>query len=93
MTSVNTYPGLPSYLSGSDPIIDELEQEQESASVDTSAALNTVVKFTDGAHSSFADPTNVPAVHTEMNSILYSFINSAGQDIDITNTTVIQTAP
>ena len=94
VTSVKTYPSLPSYLSGSDPLITALDQTQVSTSQDTSAALNAVVKYTEGEHSSFAgSDAATKGVFAEMMVQLISFISSAGQDVTVTNTAVVQTAP
>jgi pimeloyl-ACP methyl ester carboxylesterase len=82
-------------LSGTEPLLKLMGAKSISDYDYTIPALvtletnNTVTRFTDGTHSSFLLP-DVPSVTREMQSQMASFIQSKGQEINITNDRIIE---
>jgi pimeloyl-ACP methyl ester carboxylesterase len=84
----NFVPGAP--LSGTDPLIAALGLSTLTQTTQA-PSIRGVVRFTQGAHGSLLDPTSSPAVTVEMQTEMASMIASGGQEVLISDSSVIRT--
>lgn len=81
---------IPAPLAGTEPVLTLMGLTQ----VDTDQAgpnLRHSVKFTAGEHSSLLDPTPDPAVTTELQTQMATYLLTDGAVLDITDMSIIQT--
>ncbi len=85
----NRVTGAP--LSGTEPLIAALGLPTITASTQAATGVRGAVRFTAGDHGSLLSPTASAAATVEMQGQMASLIVSAGQAVQVTNTSVIRT--
>jgi len=91
---------LPAPLAGTEPLITAMGLTAVDQTQDTSASLKSVVRFTQGQHTSFAgaeydgdgNASASTVVFPEMMTQVGSFFNSDGQDLTVTNSNIVKAA-
>ena len=85
----NRVTGAP--LSGTEPLIAALGLPTITATTQAATGVRGAVRFTAGDHGSLLSPTASAAATVEMQGQMASLIVSAGQAVQVTNTSVIRT--
>jgi pimeloyl-ACP methyl ester carboxylesterase len=85
----NRVTGAP--LSGTEPMIAALGLPAITATTQAANGVRGAVRFTAGDHGSLLSPAASPAATAEMQGQMASLIVSAGQAVQVTNTSVIRT--
>lgn len=81
---------VPAPLAGTEPMLDLMGLTQVNSSQTATSDLLLSVKFTAGNHSSILDPTAAPAVTTEMQTEMVSFLAHDGLSLTITSASDIE---
>ena len=79
-------------FTGTTPLLKTMQLAPTTASINGTLVKNAVL-FNAGSHSSLLDPSSDPAVTSEMQSEMHSFINGDGKTLTITNANVLNAAP
>ncbi|NJN45867.1 MAG: hypothetical protein HC808_04600 [Candidatus Competibacteraceae bacterium] len=87
-TIPNSVPGAP--LAGTEPLVRIMGLRSVAATTVDDMGLRAIVRFTEGAHSSFLSPSTSPAATVEMQSEMASFVVSNGTVLNVTNPEVLQ---
>ncbi len=82
---------VPAPLAGTEPMLSLMGLTQVNSSQSSASDLLLSVKFTAGNHRSILDPTAAPAVTTEMQTEMASFLASGGIALSITDASDIDT--
>ncbi len=91
LAAQNTSPAtVPAPLAGTEPLLDLMGLTQVNASLTGTEDLKVSVKFTSGDHSSILSPDADPAVTTEMQTEMASFLFNKGIGLPIGNDSIIQ---
>ncbi len=90
LAAISTPATVSAPLAGTEPLLTLMGLTQVN-STQTGADLKLSVKFTSGDHGSILDPTADPAVTTELQTQMASFLAQDGNALPVDNTGVIQT--
>lgn len=79
-------------FTGTTPLLKTMQLAPTTTSINGTLVKNAVL-FNAGSHSSLLAPSSDPAVTSEMQSEMHSFINSDGKTLTITNANVLNALP